>query len=175
MDTYSRRVFSRGGGFRGRCGISAGFSAGDGTDDCCLRYHGIELSCVRDSGVADGEASVATSGVASFEPSIGSAVASCNAASAATGLEVSLRKANSGSSAEGSFLSTRRQALLLKAHRENVEGEVRNGAPLSLGAEVDFRTCELRQALQINLDEAILGKDILRDTASTDGGMVWCS
>lgn len=170
METYSRRVARRGGGFGGRSGIWAGFNAGDGTDDCCLRYHGIALSCW-EGGVVDGEASVATSGAASFQPSEGSVAASWDTVSSLTGLELSSRKANPGSSVEGSFLSTRRSALVLKAHRETVEGAVRKDAPLGRGTEVDWRTWVPRQALQMNLEEAALEKDMVWDRADTNGGM----
>ena len=44
-ETYSSSVCRSGGGFGGRSGTSAGFSVGDWTDDCCLRYHGMALSC----------------------------------------------------------------------------------------------------------------------------------
>jgi hypothetical protein len=98
-------------------------------------------------------------------------VASCDTGSAGTGFELSSRKANSGSSAKGSFLSNLRIALVLKAHCENVESEVRSDAPWGLGTGPNCRVCALRQALQINLDEATLGKDMLSDKVGTDGGM----
>ena len=50
---------------------------------------------------------------------------------------------------------------MLKAHREDVEGDMRDDAPLRLGAGPNCRVCALRQALQTNLDDAILGKNML--------------
>jgi hypothetical protein len=82
--------------------------------------------------------------------------------SVAAGFELPSRKANSGSSAMGSFLSALLDAVVLKAHRDSVEGaiEVRGVAPLAFEIAETGLAAALRQALQ-TYDEAALERYIL--------------
>lgn len=151
MDTYSRRAWSNGGGFGGKSGISAGFWVGDGTEDCCLRYHGIE---------GEGDGVVSSAGA--------------DSAGVVAGFVLSLRKTNSGSSAEGSCLSTLAGMLVLRAHRAALEvvsdavDEARGIKLLGRVVEAAARENALRQALQTKLDERVRAIYMLHEKASVE-------
>jgi hypothetical protein len=142
IDTYSRMVWRRGGGLGGKSGISMGFWACSRKADCWRRYHGIVKSA---AGLASTSAALAVS-VAAAVPSS--------------------RKANSGSSAEGSFRSVCKGVLVLNALLRDLLGvalprrDARCTAPLT--GSVDDRAAALWHALHTKLDEAARERYMLK-------------
>jgi hypothetical protein len=101
----------------------------------------------------------------------------CDSVLVAVGPVPPLRKANSGSSADGSFLSALLDTLVLKAHRNPVEGvmDARDATPLDVEIEDDDRIVVLRQAAQMNFDEAALEKDMLEHEVGDNSWMALCT